>query len=168
MLFGSSTLTLLIILLIVFLWLYFLWSNSRITKTMIRRVAQQQSVIREDETVRSFCRAIHYLQPNAHAGTDYIVSKGDSDEKPYIAEWLNPKIPQPTHEQIEQALEMASDLDPAKDHAAQRRKEYPSVGDQLGAAYNARHGDFTDQNRVDEQIRRVKEKYPKSVSDEHL
>jgi len=168
MLFDSSTLTLLIILLIVCFWIYFLWSNSRITKVMIQRVAQQQSVIRHDDTVRSFCRAIHFLQPNAHAGTDYIVSVGGPDEAPYIAEWLNPKIPQPKPDQLEQALKMVSDLDPAKDHAAQRRKEYPSVGDQLGAAYNARQGDFADQNRLDEQIRRVKEKYPKSVSDEHL
>ena len=168
MLFESPTLTLLIILLIVGLWLYFLWSNSRVTKVMIHRLAQQQSVIRQNDAVRSFCRAIHYLQPNAHAGTDYIVSVGGLDNTPYISEWLNPKIPQPNQEELEKALAMASDLDPEKDHAAQRRKEYPSVGDQLGAAYNARHGDFTDQERLDEQIRRVKEKYPKSVSDEHL
>lgn len=168
MLFESSTITILIILLLVCFWLYFLWSNSQVTNKMIQRVAQQQSVIRQDDNVRAFCRAIHFLQPNAHAGTDYIVSKGGPDEAPYIVEWLNPKIPQPEQEQLEQALNMVSDLDPAKDHAAQRRKEYPSVGDQLGAAYNARQGDFADQKRLDEQIRRVKEKYPKSVSDERL
>ena len=168
MIYDSSTLTLIVILLVVCFWVYFLWSNSRITNTMIRRVAQQQSVIRHDDAVRSFCRAIHYLRPDAHAGTDYIVTEGGSGESPYIAEWLNKRISQPGQEEIEQALAMVSDLDPAKDHAAQRRREYPSVGDQLGAAYNARQGDLADQIRIDEQIRRVKEKYPKSVSDEHL
>jgi hypothetical protein len=59
-------------------------------------------------------------------------------------------------------------VDPAKNHAAQRLREYPSIGDQLGAAYNARHGDQADQIRLDEQIRKIKEKYPKSESDEHL
>lgn len=168
MIFDSATITLLVILLIVCFWVYFLWSNSRITNTIIRRVAQQQSVIRHDDAVRSFCRAIHYLRPDAHAGTDYIVSEGGPGESPFIAEWFNKRISQPDPEELEQALKMVSDLDPVKDHASQRRREYPSVGDQLGAAYNARQGDFTDQARIDEQIKRVKEKYPKSVSDEHL
>jgi hypothetical protein len=168
MLFDSPLLTLLIIFLVVVFWIYFLWSNSRITKNMIQRVAQQQSVIRHDDAVRSFCRAIHFLRPDAHAGTDYIVSEGGPGEHPYIAEWLNQRISKPSPEELEQALKMIPDLDPAMDHASQRRREYPSVGDQLGAAYNARQGDYADQARIDEQIRRVKEKYPKSVSDEHL
>lgn len=169
MLFDSSTLnTLLVVLLIVGFWVYFLWLNARATNKTIQRVAQQQSVIRHDEAVRLFCRAIHLLQPNAHAGTDYIVSGGGPDQGPYIAEWLNSKIPQPKPEEIEHALKKISDVDPAKDHAAQRLREYPSIGDQLGAAYNARHGDYADQIRLDEQIRKIKEKYPKSESDEHL
>lgn len=168
MIFDDTTMNLLIIFLVVCFWIYFLWSNSRITKKMIQRVAQQQSVIRHDDSIRAYCRAIHFLRPDAHAGTDYIVSEGEPGESPYISEWLNKKISQPTPEELEKALKMIPDLDPAKDHAAQRRREYPSVGDQLGAAYNARQGDYADQNRIDEQIRRVKEKYPKSVSDEHL
>ena len=112
--------------------------------------------------------AIHLLQPNAHAGTDYIVSEGSPDQGPYSAEWLNFKIPQHKPEEIEQALINIVDVDPAKNHAAQRLREYPSIGDQLGAAYNARHGDQADQIRLDKQIRKIKEKYPKSESDEHL
>jgi hypothetical protein len=169
MLFDSSTLnTLLVVLLVVGIWVYILRLNARTTNKIIQRVAQQQSVIRHDESVRLFCRALHLLQPNAHAGTDYIVSEGGPDQGPYIAEWLNFKIPQPKAEEIERALKKISEVDPAKDHATQRLSEYPSIGDQLGAAYNARHGDNEDQIRLDEQIRKVKEKYPKSESDEHL
>ncbi len=169
MLFDSSTLNIILVaLLIVGIWVYFIWSNARTTNKIILRVAQQQSVIRHDDAVRLLCRAIHYLQPNAHAGTDYIVSEGETGQGPYIAEWLNSTIPQPKPEEIEEALKNISDVDPAKDHTAQRLREYPSVGDQLGAAYNARQGDFADQVRLDEQIRKIKEKYPKRKSDEHL
>jgi hypothetical protein len=49
-----------------------------------------------------------------------------------------------------------------KDHATERLKEYPSIGDQLDAAYKARHGDDSDQIRLDEQISMIKQKYPKS------
>jgi hypothetical protein len=169
MFFDSSTLNIIIVaLLVIGFWVYFLRSNVRVTNKMIMRVAQQQSVIRHNDAVHSLCRAIHLLRPDAHAGTDYIVSEGGPDQSPYIAEWLNPRIARPSDEEIEQVLQNIDDIDPAKDHAALRRKEYPSVGDQLGAAYNARHGDDTDQIMLDEQIRKVKEKYPKSESDERL
>jgi hypothetical protein len=167
--FDSSSLQLVIVaLLAVIVWIYILRTNVRATNKIIHRLAQQQSVIRQNDEVRLFCRAIHILQPDAHAGTDYIVSGGSDDQSPYIAEWLNSRITRPSDEEIQQILNNISDFDPAIDHAAQRRKEYPSVGDQLGAAYNARQGDFTEQIRLDEQIRKVKEKYPKSESDEHL
>jgi len=167
--FDNSTLTILsVVLLMVGFWVYFLWLDARSTKTIIMQVSQQQSIIRHNEAVHLLCRAVHSLQPDAHAGSDYIVSEGGSDQIPYIAKWLNSRIPQPKHEEIEQALNNVSDINPAKEHAAQRLKEYPSIGDQLGAAYNARLGDAADQTRLDEKIRKVKEKYPKSVSDEHL
>lgn len=167
--FDNSTLTILsVVLLMVGFWVYFLWLSARSTKIIIMQMSQQQSIIRHNEAVRLLCRAIHSLQPDAHAGTDYIVSEGGSDQIPYIAKWLNSRIPQPKHEEIELALNNVSDINPAKDHAAQRLKEYPSIRDQLGAAYNARQGDYADQIRLDEKIRNVKEKYPKSESDEHL
>lgn len=167
--FDSSTLQIMIVaLLAVIVWIYILRSNVRSTNKIIQRLAQQQSVIRHNDEVRLLCRAIHILKPDAHAGTDYIVSEGGSDQSPYIAEWLNSRIPQPTDEEIEQVLKNISDFNPAINHAAQRRKEYPGIGDQLGAAYNARQGDYADQIRLDEQIKKVKEKYPKSESDEHL
>lgn len=167
--FDSLSLQLVIVaLLAVIVWMYILRTNVRATNKIVHRLAQQQSVIRQNDEVRLFCRAIHILQPDAHAGTDYIVSGGSADQRPCIAEWLNSRITQPSDEEIQQVLNNISDFDPAIDHAAQRRKEYPSIGDQLGAAYNARQGDFTEQIRQDKQIRKVKEKYPKSESDEHL
>ena len=129
---------------------------------MIHRVARQQSFIRQDEAVRSLCRAIHYLQPTVHAGIDYIVSPGGPDQEPYISEWLHTSIPQPKPEEIEHGMKMISGVDPAKDHAVQRLKEYPSVGGQLDAAYKSRRGDDSDQIRLDEQITMIKKKYPKS------
>jgi hypothetical protein len=124
MIFDDSTLTILsVVLLMVGFWVYFLWLNARSTNKIITRVSQQQSIIRHNDAVHLLCRAIHSLQPDAHAGTDYIVSEGGSDQIPYIAKWLNSKISQPKHEEIVQVLKNISDINPAKDHAAQRLKE---------------------------------------------
>ena len=169
MMIDSSTLNVfLVILLIVGIWVFILWTNTRTMHKQIHQVAQQQSVIRHDDAVRLLCRAIHSLYPTVHAGIDYIVSAGDPEQKPYIVKWLHTSIPEPKPDELEQAFQMISGIDPVKDHAAQRLREYPSTGDQLGAAYNARQGDYTDQIRLDEQIGKIKEKYPKSESDEHL
>jgi hypothetical protein len=163
MMFDSSTVNaFLVILLMVCIWVFILWSNSRSMHKMIHRVAQQQSFIRQDEAVRSLCRAIHYLQPTVHAGIDYIVSPGGPGQDPYISQWLHTIIPEPKPEEIEHALKMISGVDPVKDHAVQRLKEYPSVGDQLDAAYKARRGDDAEQVMLDEKISMIKKKYPKS------
>ena len=165
--FDSSTFNFfLVILLFVCIWVIVLWSNARTMHKQIHQVAQQQSVIRHDDAVRLLCRAIHSLQPTVHAGIDYIVSAGDPEQNPYIVKWLHSNIPEPKPEELEQALKNISGIDPVKDHAAQRVREYPSVGDQLDAAYKARHGDDTDQLRLDGQISMIKKKYPKS--DEYL
>ena len=160
--FGSTMNVILILVLIVGIWVLILWSNTRRMHRQIQQVAQQQSVIRHDDDVKTLCRAIHSLQPSVHAGIDYIVAGGGSGEAPHISRWLNTSIPQPKAEDLEQALSKVSGIDPAKDHAAQRLGEYPSIGDQLDAAFKARHGDDTDQAKIDEQIARVKQKYPKS------
>jgi len=161
--FDSSTFNVfLVILLFVGAWVFVLWSNARTMHKQIHQVAQQQSVIRHDDEVRLLCRAIHYLHPTVHAGIDYIVSDGGPDQEPYISKWLHSNISKPRPEELEQALKMVSDIDPVKDHAAQRLREYPSVGDQLDAAYKARNGDDSDQTRLDGQISMIKKKYPKS------
>ena len=112
--------------------------------------------------MRELCRAVHYLHPRLHAGIDYIVNKQGPGQKAYIQEWFHTAIPQPTEVELEKALQKLSGTDPIKDHAAQRLKEYPSVGDQLDAAYKARRGDHTEQNQLDALITSIKEKYPKS------
>ena len=165
--FDNSTINVfLILMLIVGVWVFILWSNARSMHRQILHVAQQQSLIRHNDDVRSLCRAIHFLQPTVHAGTDYIISVDGPGQKPYIAQWMHSNIPQPTGEELEQALQSTSDIDPVKDHASLRLREYPSVGDQLDAAYKARRGDHSEQNRLDDQISMTKEKYPKS--DEYL
>ena len=125
-------------------------------------MAQQQSFIRQDESVRQLCRAVHHLHPTLHAGIDYIVHSGGPDKAPYIAKWMHSSIQEPTPEEIERSMREISGVDPVKDHASQRISEYPSIGDQLDAAYKARHGDDSDQVRLDALIRSIKDKYPKS------
>jgi hypothetical protein len=167
MLFDNPTInTILVILLFVCIWVYVLKLNTHATKTLVQQVARQQSNIRQSDEVRLLCRAIHYLHPTIHAGIDYIVKEGGPGQGAFIEEWFHSNIPQPKPEELEQALNTISDIDPAKDHAAQRLKEYPSVGDQLDAAYKARRGDHSEQIRLDTLISQVKEKYPKS--DENL
>lgn len=161
--FDSSTLNfLLITLVVVGIWGFILWSNTRSMHRQIIQVAQQQSAIRQKDEVRQLCRAIHHLYPSTHAGIDYIVDDGGPGQKPYIARWMHTSIPQPTPEDIERALQEISGVDPVKDHAAQRLREYPSVGDQLDAAWKARQGDDSDQVRLDGMIKQVKDRYPKS------
>ena len=163
MAFDSSTLNfLLITLAVVSVWGLILWSGGRATRRQIIQVAQQQSAIRQNDEVRQLCRAIHHLHPTTHAGIDYIVSDGGPGQKPYIAKWLHTNIPQPSDEDLERAIREITGVDPIKDHAAQRLREYPSVGDQLDAAYKARQGDASEQGRLDALITSVKAKYPKS------
>ena len=161
--FDSSTLNfLLITLIVVGIWGLILWSNTRSMHKQLIRVAQQQSAIRQNDEVRQLCRAVHYLHPTLHAGIDYSVSDGGPDQKPYISQWRNTHIPQPGREELDRALQAISGVDPVKDHAAQRLSEYPSIGDQLDAAYKARQGDDSEQVRLDGLIAQVKQKYPKS------
>lgn len=161
--FDSSTLNfLLITLIVVGIWGLILWSNTRSMHKQIIRVAQQQSAIRQNDEVRQLCRAIHYLHPTVHAGIDYIVNDGGPGKKPYIAQWLHTNIAEPGQEELDRALQAISGVDPVKDHATQRLRAYPSVGDQLDAAYKARHGDDSDQVRLDALITQVKQQYPKS------
>jgi len=161
--FDMSTLNVfIVIVLFVCAWVFVVWSNSRTMKKQILQVAQQQSVIRHDDNVRLLCRAIHYLYPTVHAGTDYIISEGDSGGEPYISQWFHTGIPKPGDDEIRNAMNAVAGIDPVKDHAAQRLREYPSIGDQLDAAYKARHGDSSEQTRLDEQITMIKARYPKS------
>lgn len=161
--FENSTVNfMLVMLVLVFIWVFALRMNTRAAHILVQRVAKQQSCIRQYEDVRQLCRAVHYLHPALHAGTDYIVNKKSPEQKAYIQEWFHTNVPQPTPEELDQALQAISNVDPVKDHAAQRLKEYPSVGDQLDAAYKARQGNHSEQIKLDNLITKIKEKYPKS------
>ena len=69
---------------------------------------------------------------------------------------------QPSADQIKKALVELSDVNHEAKYAAMRRSEYPSIGEQLDAAYQARQGNDAKQIEIDRRIREVKEKYPKT------
>ena len=149
------------ILLVVCVWILFLWQNTRRMHEQLKQVAQQQSLIRHDDSVRDLCRAVHLLQPNAHAGVDYVIRHDNPGDEPYVDEW-NASERQPTREELRHALEKIIH-DTGKNYASMRSSEYPSVGDQLDAAYKARQGHDAEQIAIDALISEVKDKYPKSV-----
>jgi hypothetical protein len=150
------------ILLVVCMWVLYLWRNTSRMHEQLKQVAQQQSLIRHDDSVRDLCRAIHLLQPDAHAGFDYLIRHDKADQDPYLAEW-HAAGHQPSREELQHALAKVVRDASAKNYASLRRAEYPTVGAQLDAAYKARQGNDAEQIEIDELIRKVKEKYPKSV-----
>jgi hypothetical protein len=150
------------ILLVVCVWILFLWQNTRRMHEQLKQVAQQQSLIRHDDSARELCRAVHLLQPNAHAGVDYVIRHDNPGDEPYVDEWHAGER-QPTREELRHALEKIIHDNAGKNYASMRRSEYPSVGDQLDAAYKARQGNETEQVAIDGLISKVKDKYPKSV-----
>lgn len=150
------------ILLVVCMWVLYLWRNTSRMHEQLKQVAQQQSLIRHDDSVRDLCRAIHLLQPDAHAGVDYIIRHDKADQEPYVAEW-HAAGHQPGREELQRALVKVVHDESTTNYASLRRAEYPSVGAQLDAAYKARQGNDAEQLEIDELIRKVKEKYPKSV-----
>jgi hypothetical protein len=163
MLKDTGTLAILgFIFLVVCTWILFLWRNTRRMHEQLKHVAQQQSLIRHDDSVRDLCRAVHLLQPDAHAGVDYIIRHDKPDQEPYLAEW-HALGAEPSREELRRALATIVRQEPGKNYASLRRAEYPSVGDQLDAAYKARQGNDAEQIEIDEVIRKVKDKYPKSV-----
>jgi hypothetical protein len=150
-----------LVLVAVCIWTYIIWKNSRRTNDVIKLTAQQHNLVRHDKRVRALCRAIHILNPNVTVGIDYVIRHDAPEQEPYIAEWMA-NTSRPTEEEINSALLEISDVHHEEKYASMRRAEYPSVEDQLDAAYQMRQGDNAKQLEVDEKIRRVKEKYPKT------
>ena len=149
-----------VVLISVCIMVYVLWKNSRKMDEAIKLTAQQRNLVKQDERALSLCRAIRILNPNVTAGVDYIIRQDSSDQAPYIAEWLADTA-RPAEEEINAALLEISDASHEDKYAAMRRADYPSVEEQLDAAYQARQGNDAKQLEVDEKIRRVKEHYPK-------
>jgi hypothetical protein len=94
-----------------------------------------------------------------HAGVDYTIKRGGPDNAPYIDEW-NDASPKPTEQQLHEAFTKVA----GKNYIVLRKAEYPSVGDQLDAAFKARHGDSSEQTQLDSKITEIKLKYPKSAA----
>ena len=67
----------------------------------------------------------------------------------------------PTQVELEKALKKVTAID-CTGYAAMRRSEYPSIEEQLDAAYKARRGDMSEQEQLDNRIEQIKNKYPKS------
>ena len=152
---------LIVILIAVCFWVFILWKNSRRLHEDINMVAQQHNLIRNDDSARKLCRALHLLNPKLTAGIDYVIRHDSKDQEPYIAEWMS-ESSQPTSDQIKRALIELSDANHEAKYAAMRRAEYPSIGEQLDAAYQARQGNTAKQAELDSKIREIKEKYPKT------
>jgi len=150
-----------VVLIVVCIWIYILWKNSRKMNESIMLIAQQHELTRHDERARTLCRALHILNPQLTAGVDYTIRHDSSEQAPYIAEWLT-AVARPGEEEIKAAIREISDVHHDHKYAALRRAEYPSVETQLDAAYQARQGNNARQQEVDEEIRAVKEKYPKT------
>ena len=158
---GNGAINVIIIVLAcVCIMIVVLWRNSQRMNQEIQLAAQQRHLVRDDERAQMLCRAVRILNPNVKVGVDYIIKHDSPDQDPFIAEWTA-DTPKPTAEQLEAAIQEVMDAHHEEKFAAMRRADYPSVEEQLDAAYQARQGDNTKQLEVDERIRRVKEHYPK-------
>ena len=156
---GVINMFILVLILLGF-WIFLLWMNSRKLHKGINLVAQQHDLLRNDNRACDLCRAIHLINPNVSAGVDYVIRHDNPEQEPEIAEWKT-DAPMPTAEQIRRAMEEMADAHHEENYADMRQAEYPSVGEQLEAAYEARQGNTAKQKELDERIRRVREKYPK-------
>lgn len=149
-----------IVILLVFLtvWIYVIWRDGRRTRNEGRRIAAQSTLISSSDRARALCRAIHMLHPSVRAGVDFVINTDEQKGTAYLAEWRSPE-PRPTDGELADAL--AEALEHGEDYAERRLAEYPKIGDQLDAAYKARHGDPAEQIEIDRTIKSIKDKYPR-------
>lgn len=148
------------ILISVCIMIYVLWKNSRRMDESIKLIVQQRNLVRHEDRALALCRAIRILNPNVSAGVDYVIRQDTPEQEPYIAKWMA-DTSRPTEEELKAALVEIADANHEDKYAAMRRADYPSIEEQLDAAYQARQGNTDKQVEVDEKIRHVKELYPK-------
>ncbi len=142
---------------------YFNWSNTKDARRHTQRIFQQQRLVREDPDAHRLSQAVHLLRPSVRLGFDYFIETDGHGKLPYISEW-NTGGTMPTQEEFDEALRRVTAID-STGYAAMRRREYPSVEEQLDAAFKARHGDPGEQEELDSRIEQIKNKYPKSDDD---
>jgi hypothetical protein len=141
------------------LFVYFTWSNTRGARKHTDNIFQQQHLVRTSPDAHRLSQAVHLLRPSVHLGFDYVIRQ-DNGKLPYISEW-DTGGSMPTPAELDDALKKVAAID-CTGYAAMRRSEYPSIEEQLDAAFKARHGDTAEQETLDNRIQQTKEKYPKS------
>ena len=154
---------LIVLLLGIFAFAFITWSNTRSARKHTRKIYQQQQMVRRDQDAHRLLQAMHLLRPAARIGFDYTISQDRPGELPYILEW-NTGGERPTQADIDDALDRVTRID-STGYAAMRRSEYPSIEDQLDAAFKARRGDDSEQQQLDNRIAEIKSKYPKPGAD---
>jgi hypothetical protein len=107
---------------------------------------------------RELCCAIHDMHPQALHGVDYHI--GDDGDGPYIREWYF-EAPQPDEDTLKAAIAKHREEMHSNNYREYRRAAYPSIEDQLDALHKARGGDDRQLQIIEQQIRRVKDKFPK-------
>jgi hypothetical protein len=147
---------LILIVLLVGGWLYVLSRNTESMRRQLQQITRQHTLINANDKAREVCIAVHKLRPDLHVGVDFTIASDGHKGKAYIAEW-NTDEPRPTEAELKQAMSIIEH----DDYAAKRLQEYPSVGDQLDAAYKARQGNSVEQNHLDAIIEDVKNRHPK-------
>lgn len=135
------------------------WSNTRAARKHTENIFQQQRLVKTHPDAHRLSEAVHLLRPSVRLGFDYTIRQDDG-ELPYLSEW-NTGGSMPTNAQLEDALRKVTAID-STGYAAMRRSEYPSIEDQLDAAYKARRGNPAEQQELDDRIEQIKNKYPKS------
>jgi hypothetical protein len=138
---------------------FFNWSNTKEARRHTQRIFQQQKLVRDYPEVHRLSQAVHLVRPSVRLGFDYFIEQ-EPGKPPYISEW-NTGGNAPTQEEFDEALNKVGTID-SRGYAAMRRQEYPSVEEQLDAAFKARRGDPTEQEELDNRIEQIKNKYPKS------
>ncbi len=138
---------------------FFNWSNTRDAREYTQKIFQQQHLVKTRPDAHRLSQAVHLLRPLVRLGFDYIIEPGNG-KLPYISEW-NASGSMPTQAELDDALKKVTAID-STGYAAMRRSEYPSIEDQLDAAYKARRGDVIAQVELDNRIEQIKNKYPKS------
>jgi len=160
MVLDNTLISVLILILIgILVLVYFNWSNTRDARRHTQKIFQQQRLVREVPDAHRLSQAVHLLRPSVRLGFDYFIETEDG-KLPHISEW-NTAGTMPTQAEFDEALRRVGSID-SKGYAAMRRQEYPSIEEQLDAAYKARRGDFTEQEELDNRIQQIKDKYPKS------
>lgn len=148
--------------------IFIIWLQNRAQKESRQRISELENQIDRlhgptalpSHASRELCCAVRRLYPDAMHGVDFQVA--DDGDGPYIATWLL-EHPRPEPEALSRAIAEHREVLEASGYKDERRRAYPSVGAQLDALYHARKGHPGRLEAIDEQIRRVKERFPKPV-----